>query len=189
MAQTGAKKKWISYWNNLADDRDFASMRDIYYAARNKSSFRDENLTSLMKDLEQAIFLTSSRIYYDTNILLASIITHADSRKIKPVENAAKIPEYRKVDLKYVLKEKEGLSFLQALFGTSDGSLLIETTLEKLSRYPIGNILIWTPDLLERKTLPQRAVGLLYHEEKLYVMCCFSPNNDKGRSRGVRRIR
>ncbi len=191
-ADKGANKNqtnWVSYWNNSYDNRLFASVKDFYNITQQKNSFADTTLTGIRKELENHIILTSSRIRFATKSQHAKIITYFGSQKIKPLEYMIKIPEYNKKELKNVLKENEGISFLQALFGTADGSLLIEMTLEKLSRYPNGNICIWTPDMQERKHLSERAVGLLYHQDKCHIMCCFSPNSDMGHSYGVRRSR
>lgn len=128
--------EWIAYFNSRKEV--MASMPDFYLAGK---STNQKLLAGLKEDFRRTGIITSTRIGYKegTN---AEIIHNYGSTVIQPVEHKMFIPEYWEHPLAAVLDSKEGLRFLQVLFGTSDSAQQIKDTLQKLGNHSLDNILV-----------------------------------------------
>ena len=184
-ANNGSNKNqddWIVYFNDK--NEIMASMPDAYVAGKTSNQ---NLLDSLREDFKDMWLVTSTRIRYENNTS-ARIIHNYGSRLITPVEHKIVIPEYRPESLADVLDTKEGLKYLQALFGTNDNAAQIKDTLQKLSGYQADKTKLWTPNQDNRKRCPVRAACLYYDVGEFRV----DGNDDLsnyGRSRGVRRAK
>ena len=173
---------WIAYFNDK--NKIMTSMPDLYMAGKSNNQ---NLLESLRKDFQDRWIVTSTRIKYENNTN-ARIIHNYGSRLIAPIEHKIVIPEYEPESLANVLCTKEGLRYLQALFGTKDNASQIKETLQKLSGYQADKTKLWTPNQYNRKRCPVRAACLYYDVGEFRV----DGNDDLsnyGRSRGVRRAK
>ncbi|MEI6614127.1 MAG: hypothetical protein WCL37_04455 [Chrysiogenales bacterium] len=174
---THTQDEWIGYFN----DRNelMISMPVLYLAAKSNNL---ELLDSLKEDFNDRSFILSTRIYYDKG-KKARIIHNYGSKLVKPDEHKVIIPDFSYVSVKDVLKTKEGLRYLQVLFGTKDNAQQIQETLMRLRNCDI-------------KTVCVKTYGLKYRPDK--AACCVeefldlnfeisdcSSSDYYGRSRGV----
>ena len=171
---------WIAYFNDK--NKIMASMPDAYVAGQSNNQ---NLLESLRKDSQERWIVTSTRIKY-TDKINARIIHNYESRLIAPVEHKIIIPEYRPRSLADVLDTREGLIYLQTLFGTSDNASQIKDTLKELSNYPLDNIQVWSAALPDR---PVERAACLYYVGGVFRVGGSDYLYSSGRSRGVRRAK
>ncbi len=167
--------EWIAYFNER--NELMASIADIYLAGK---SDNQTLLAGLGEDFKRWS-VTSTRIKYDeTN---ARIIHHYGSTVAKPVEHAVIIPEYRQQFLEEVLKTKEGLRYLQVLFGTNDSAQQIKENLRELSAYSSKRTVVWSTAVSARPD--EKVAGFIFGSIFFHIIGSNSCNL-LGYSRGVR---
>lgn len=174
---THVQDEWIKYFND--NKRIMVSMPDLYQVGKAGNKKLIENLR---KDFTDSWEISSTRIIYNKNDLNAKIIHYFNSKETKPIiSNQLFIPVYQEALLNDVLNTKEGLFYLQTLFGTKDNANQIKDTLHKLSNYSLDKTKVWSAQ--DRFQYPARASGFDYLGE-FRVDGSLSLDDD-GRSRGV----
>jgi len=163
-------------------NRIMAGMPDLYEAGKTTSP---EVLESLRKDFQDTWIISSTRIHYEKTSLEATITHYFNNTVISPNEIKVLVPDYSGVvSLDKVLKDEQGLKYLQALFNTLDSAETIKTTLENLSNKKSKDIRVWTPEQNLRKEAQDRAAGLGY-SSGLFLVDGSNNISSDGRSRGV----
>ena len=207
-AENGANKtqnQWISYWNNIRDGRRFASAADYYQSFKQLKAAEETGSSqqkaeahalaeSLREDLKEFWIVTSTRNIYNPPSLEAEIIQHygnsnpALTRKVK-----LEVPEWLGVPITEVLKGPKCLSYLQAIFATTDPAETIISTLEYMGGVARNNIKLWTPPVEEdkqgylcRKKAKEREAFLGIGGGEFRFDGGDHPGNVIGSSRGVR---
>lgn len=170
--------EWIAYFNER--NKRMASISDLYLAGKSNNQ---KLLDSLRGDFHYRWGVTSTRIEYGDDFN-AKIIHNNGSTLIQPIEHKLIIPEYHPHLLEEVLNTKEGLSYLQGLFGTNDSVEQIKDTLQKLSDYPPDKIVVQSAPKSDRPT--KRASGFMFNYGYIHVS---GGINGSGCSRGVRLTR
>ncbi len=140
---------YIKKFNEIS--KIMASMPDIYEAGK---SSNHNLIESLRKDFEESGIISSTRIDYKKSSLEGTITHYFGSSVVKPIEKKLIIPIYEGEYLDNVLKDRQGLIYLQSLFNTDDGAKKIEDTLNKLSNLHILSTRLWTCNELTREEIP-----------------------------------
>ena len=155
--ETRTQKEWIEFFNNIK--QRMISAQDVF-------NLKDDNasLELLRKDFKDDWLVTSTQIQYNPNNLSATIIQNAGSTVTTPKETKLKcVPVYDDEKLTNILKTKEGVDFINALFGTNLNKKEIIDFLEKLSNKKASKIYIRTPSQSSRKDKPIRSVRLYFY--------------------------
>ena len=176
------QEEWIEYWNGKL----FASMENLY-AAFGQIQQSPEQYRTLLVSLRDAFdkrwVVTSTRIKYQAGSNHAEIIHHYGSNGHEQNVNLD-IPVYRGTKINDVLNSEGGMAYLKALFGTEQDKKDISDTLKFISKKKKDEIFVWTPDLDDRVSVPDRAALLGYGIDGFLVDGSNSYND--GRSFGVR---
>ncbi len=172
---------WIT-WHNRHNSI-FASAPDLYQAGKSGSN---ELLRGLREDFKFGV-VTSTRITYNPDDLHARITHYVNSRVKKPVQSKRIIvPVYDNKSIESVLREEEGLLYLQTLFNTNDNAGEIIQILLDLSKKGRGDVRIWTPGQEDRRDYVEGASCLRSDGGEFHVVgSCRGV--DYGRSRGCRK--
>jgi hypothetical protein len=165
------QKNWVSYFNERK--LKMISASDIYH---NKNKDVD---ASLQKDFNANWEVTSTRIIYNKDNLMAEIIHDVGSIVVKPKSITIKVPIFNGNFEQNAETEK----YLQALFGTEDNLPTILTRLRELGNNKTINL--WTPSQSSRQSTPERAVRLCYGYQDFHVDGYSWIDGDGGISRGV----
>ncbi len=141
------QRQWIDFFNEQG--RRMISVADVYQAG--KSAF-GEMLDNRRRDFNEPRLVVSTMIGYSGDDLSGRIIQNYGSKVVKPSQtDVSIIPVYDNGILSQALQTKEGVSYLQALLGTSDEPEQIALALEHLSGRSASNIVLWTPNQSTRK--------------------------------------
>ena len=154
---------------------------DVYEAGKSG----DKDLIKSLQEDFNSWLCVSTRISYKKDSLEGAIAHYFGSNAIEPNEIKVIIPVYTGATLDAVLKEEQGLIYMQALFNTNDDSNKIKDTLQKLSDVSSSKTKIWVPDKDSRKNLLERAVFFNFNVGDFRVDGFDLVDNSNGRSRGV----
>ena len=153
------------------------SAPDVYHAGKTAS---DEVLNGLRMTFKEGSWgFTSTRIFYNKGDLNAKIIHNYGSTVITPKElGRVTVPIYQRKSV-VELVEEDGLSYVQALFDTSDNPIEILNTLEKLCQKEPNNIIFFTPDHDSRNTKPVGTIRFNY-DVQYFCVVGFGDLRNKG---------
>jgi hypothetical protein len=171
---TKTQKDWIDYFNEKGIK--MISAPDIYLAGKEKN---EKLVESLRKDFDESIEMTSTRIIYDKNTLMAEIIHDADSKVVKPKYYTVKVPIFQG-DFE---QNEETEKYLQAVFDTTDSLSEILAVMKYLGEDKINRL--WSPTQESRNRDSIRSVGLCSDGDWFCVVGGDGFDGDGGRSRGV----
>ena len=188
------QNQWIEYWNNINDERRFASAPDLYQFFKQLRTKGDEAKTlvdSLREDFKESWIMTSTRLIYQPNNYNAKIIHNYGNKNPALIkEMDIKVPEYLGVLIADKTNDEDCLTYLKALFDTKDDIEEIISVLEYISDKSRKKIKLWTPPLENntyyiRKQHPERAVWLCFYDDEFHVNGNSHVGINLGRSRGV----
>jgi hypothetical protein len=135
----------------------------------------------MKQDCIDNYLVLSDRINYKDN-LMVEVIHDADSKLVTQKIQEVKMPLYLGDEIK---ADPETEKALQAVLGTEDK---ISVIIDKLKKFGENRTLrLWTPSEGNRKSTPQRAVGLYFSVGEFGVGCSryIDGWDDDGCSRGV----
>ncbi len=161
------QNEWIPYFDKLKNPRKrMISAPDVYRMGQSGSP---DLLQSVREDFEKSWFVSSTRINYASDTLDAKITHNYGSTAVQPTERKVAVPVYQQTALSDVLKTKEGISYLQALFDTKDNSNKIAKTLTALSGKSADDTYVWTPDQQSGASYQERAAGFDFGSDRFHV--------------------
>lgn len=174
----------IDYWNN--QKLPMASMETVGKAVEEHNSEAIEQIRKNCEGFE--IFLSSSRIIYNTNNLGGKVIHNFGSKYAKQTTITLKeIPYYTDEPLQSVLATTAGLAYVRAIFNLPKATpQRLAAILETLSQYSTSKIRFLTPLQSCRTSTPQRALWLFYYDGLFRVGGNGWVDISGGLSRGVR---
>ncbi|MFA5141565.1 MAG: hypothetical protein WC471_01180 [Candidatus Woesearchaeota archaeon] len=178
---------WIEYFNQRREI--MISTGDLYQWLK-QGNLDQKILASLRDDFSKIYLVTSTHIKYEPPTLHGTITQHYGSKMVAPLEKRVIVPEYWDTKAVDALKEKEGLTYLQAYFDTLDDGDKILQAMEELSGKKRSEIKLWTPKLVDatytiRSQLVERAAVLNYSDSGFHLYGNLDPDLNGGRSRRV----
>jgi len=180
---TNTQNGWIPYFNNFKNPRKrMISAPDVYRIGQNGSQ---ELIQSARDDFDKSWLVSSTRTNYASDTLDAKITHNYGITAVQPVERKVVVPIYQQTALRDVLKTKEGVDYLQALFDTKDNADKIAKTLVALSGKSAEDIYIWAPDQQSRAGCQERAAGFVFLFGRFHVYGNNRVGDNNGRSRGM----
>ncbi len=171
------QEEWSKWFNK--HNRIMASAPDVYQAGKSGSN---KLLRGLREDFELGV-VTSTRIEYNPDDLHARITHYVGSRVKNPVQSRGiVVPVYLNESIERVLREEEGLLYLQTLFNTNDKAEEIVDILENLRKKEDNRI--WTLDQEDRRDYMEGATFFLSGCGEFLIVGDALVGGLNGRSRG-----
>ena len=171
---------WIPYFNE--QKKPMVSAPDVYRAGQEGNP---RLIARLKRDFGESWLVSSTRESYKPDTLNARITHNHGSTVVQPTSQNILVPVYSDKPLDQVLKDNDGVAYLQVKFGTQDKPDAIEKTLADLSGKSPDLIRVWTPDQANRANYSERAAGFDFGGGQFLVSGGYGADDDSGRSRGV----
>lgn len=168
MTTNVSQRKWVNCFNTWGER--MISSPYLYRAVDNGKS-----LEKIHRGFKSGLVCTSTEIYFNGQDLNARIEHDPKSIVVNPIKLRGIVPICDGISLIDALKSQELISYLQALFCTSDDAEKIKETLRELFRTKPDDITILTPTQGSRMDHGIRAVWFGNNKEGKF---CIDAEND-----------